>query len=354
MMMQPQDRQADTNTFWQAVCDRDGNYDGVFVYAVRSTGVYCRPSCPSRRPGRGQVTFFAAPDAAEAAGFRACKRCTPRASDPQAEIVTRACRYIDEHLDSAPTLADIGTHVGMSPYHLQRVFKRVMGISPREYADHRRLQRFKDRVRAGDEIATAIYDSGYGASSRLYEKADQSLGMTPATYGKGGAGMDIFYTISDSPLGRVLIAITERGVCGISLGHDDAELEQFLLNEYPAAQIYCDSITLDEWVQAILSYLNGWQPHLDLPLDVRATAFQRRVWSYLCSIPPGETRTYREVAEAIGQPTAFRAVAQACASNPVALVVPCHRVVRSDGSLSGYRWGVERKRALLDAESETL
>jgi AraC family transcriptional regulator of adaptative response/methylated-DNA-[protein]-cysteine methyltransferase len=349
-------------SYWQAVQTRDAGADGLFFYGVRSTGIYCRPTCPSRRPRRDQVVFFALPEAAEQAGFRPCQRCHPHeaaAHEPQVELIQRACTYIAERADSAPTLEQIGQAVGLSPYHLQRTFKRIMGITPRQYAEACRMGRLKARLKEGDDVTTALYEAGYGSSSRLYEQAPARLGMTPATYRRGGLGARIGYAITDSPLGRLLVAATERGICFVSLGDDDTELQAALKREYPAAEIARDPTGssgdgpgLHAWVGAILGHLRGQQPHLDLPVDVRATAFQWRVWEALRAIPYGSTRSYRAVAESLGQPTAARAVARACATNPVALVVPCHRVVGEDGGLRGYRWGAERKRALLAQESK--
>jgi AraC family transcriptional regulator of adaptative response/methylated-DNA-[protein]-cysteine methyltransferase len=339
-------------SYWQAVQSRDASADGQFFYAVRSTGIYCRPTCPSRRPNRDQVMFFRLPEAAEQAGFRACRRCHPHnitPKDPQVELIGQACRYIAEHVERAPTLEEIGHAVGLSPHHLQRTFKRMMGITPRQYAEACRVDRLKSRLKQGDNVTTALYEAGYGSSSRLYEQAPARLGMTPATYRRGGLGARIGYTIAATRLGRLLVAATERGVCFVSLSDDDAELEAALASEYPAAEIVRDQgEELSEWIDAILNYINGEEPHLDLPLDIQATAFQWRVYEALRAIPYGSTRSYRAVAEALGQPTAARAVARACATNPVALVVPCHRVIGEDGGLRGYRWGVERKRALLE------
>jgi AraC family transcriptional regulator of adaptative response/methylated-DNA-[protein]-cysteine methyltransferase len=342
----------DEITYWQAVQEHDRQFDGVFVYAVRSTGIYCRPSCPSRRPTRENVSFFALPEAAERAGYRACKRCNPRdvdTADPQAELVRRICRSIETSPDM-PTLDELSAEFHVSPYHLQRTFKRIMGITPRQYAEHCRVNQFKAQLRNGDSVTSALYDAGYGSSSRLYEHADANLGMTPSVYQKGGSGMEIGYKIVDCSLGRLLVAATARGVCAVSLGDDDAPLVNALHDEYPSAEIVPGGESFSAWVQAILDYLGGWQPHLDLPLDLQATAFQRRVWQELQAIPYGETRSYSQVAAAIGQQTAVRAVAHACASNPVSLVIPCHRVVRQDGSLGGYRWGIGRKQTLLAHE----
>jgi AraC family transcriptional regulator of adaptative response/methylated-DNA-[protein]-cysteine methyltransferase len=342
----------DSERCWQAVAGRDGGSDGAFVYGVRSTGIYCRPSCPSRRPRREQVAFFPLPAAAELAGFRACKRCAPREvspADPGAAVVAAACATIADRLEEPLTLEQLGQAVGMSPHHLQRTFKRLVGVSPREYADALRLEALKGRLRAGDSVSDAIYAAGYGSPSRIYERADAQLGMPPAIYRGGGKGMQIGYTLVDSPLGRLLVAATPRGVCAVSLGDDDDHLEYELRAEYPRAEIMRDD-EIGEAVVAILAYLGGQKPSLDLSLDVRATAFQRQVWQALQAIPYGETRTYMQIAEGLGNPKAVRAVGRACATNPVSLVVPCHRAVGSDGKLHGFRWGLHRKQALLDME----
>jgi len=352
---------------WHAVQTRDRSADGAFVYAVRSTGIYCKPSCPSRKPQREQVEFFSLPDAAEQRGFRACLRCRPRLArlrDPRAAAVARVCREIEAQIDAdggnsadgagreiRMTLGTLSSSAGMSAHQLERAFRSVMGISPRQYADARRMRRLKSRLRKGDDVTTALYDAGFGSSSRLYERAPAHLGMTPATYRQGGAGMKINYTIVSSPLGRLLVAATDRGISALYLGKDDGPLESSLRKEYPRAEIQRDSNGLEGWLGKILQHLRGREPNLDLPTDVQATAFQRRVWEELRKIPYGATRTYSQVARAIGKPTAIRAVARACATNPVSVVVPCHRVVREDGNLAGYRWGLERKLALLQHES---
>jgi len=339
------------------VLARDACLDGRFVFAVRSTGIYCRPSCPSRRPRREQVVFFARPEAAERRGFRACRRCRPGDAingSPQAALVRRTCQAIDEHLrensEGAPSLATLSAKTGLSPHHLQRTFKRLMGISPRQYADAKRLGVLKTQLRKGDDVTTALYEAGYGSSSRLYERANGQLGMTPATYRRGGVGMQIGYTIVDSPLGRLLVAATKRGISALYLGDSDAKIESALRHEYPNAEINRDQNEMGNWVRTILKHLRGLEPRLDLPVDVQATAFQRRVWEELRAIPYGSTRSYSEIARAIGRPKANRAVARACATNPVSVVIPCHRVVREDGHLGGYRWGLNRKEALIEHE----
>jgi AraC family transcriptional regulator of adaptative response/methylated-DNA-[protein]-cysteine methyltransferase len=342
-----------TETLWQAVRSRDAASDGRFVFAVRSTGIYCRPSCPARRPRRRNVVFFALPEAAERAGFRACRRCRPREApvDRRAQWIQRVCRYIDSHPEGPITLAALSAEAGLSPHHLQRTFRQVLGITPRQYADARRVGQFKAGLKGGRDVTEAIYDAGYGSSSRAYERADAHLGMTPGTYRRGGAGMTLAYTIVASPLGRLLVAATERGLAAVSLADADSTLEGALRTEYPSARLEREDKRLGPWVRAILERIDGREGAADLPLDIRATAFERRVWEALQAIPPGETRSYAEIARAVGRPTAARAVARACASNPTAIVIPCHRVIGGDGALRGYRWGIERKRALLAREA---
>jgi AraC family transcriptional regulator of adaptative response/methylated-DNA-[protein]-cysteine methyltransferase len=338
---------------WQAVLTKDARCDGQFVFAVSSTGIYCRPSCGSRRPRRENVSFFQSPEAAEQAGFRACHRCHPRKArviDPQIQMARQVCRLIEENEGEPITLAALSEQLGVSSFHLQRTFKSIMGITPRRYAETCRVNRFKHGVRKGEAITSAIYDAGYGSSSRLYESASSQLGMTPATYGKGGRGAVINYAVVETSLGRLLVAATNKGVCSVMLGDSDAALKADLLNEFPAAEIRHDEKLLRSSVNTIVAHLKSKSPHIDLPLDIQATAFQRQVWEQLRAIPYGQTHSYSEVAKAIGQEKAVRAVARACATNPVALVIPCHRVIREDKSLGGYRWGLERKKKLLERE----
>jgi AraC family transcriptional regulator of adaptative response/methylated-DNA-[protein]-cysteine methyltransferase len=338
---------------WQAVMNRDARFDGTFVYAVQTTGIYCRPSCPSRKPAREHVDFFPVPEVAEQAGFRPCRRCRPdsvESGDPQVEQARAICRHIEAHLAEPLTLEELGRQFALSPFHLQRTFKQIVGISPQHYAEACRIGQVKAALREGDDISGAAYDAGFGSVSRLYDKADAQLGMTPGTYRANGQGTQVRYTISACPLGRLLVAATGRGICAVKIGSVDTEIEQELFAEFSQAEIRRDDQALHEWIEAILRNLDGLQPHLDLPLDVQATAFQKRVWQALQAIPYGETRSYSEVAEAIGQPGASRAVGRACATNPTALIVPCHRVVRKDGGSGGYRWGVERKEKLLQRE----
>lgn len=341
--------------YWRALQQRDASYDGQFVYGVRSTGIYCRPSCSSRQPLPENVRFFALPDQAEQAGFRACKRCQPRlahAPDPQLELVERICRLLADECERPPSLEELSHQFALSPFHLQRLFKRITGVSPRQYADARRVERLKAQLKSCDAVTPALYDAGYASSSSLYSQSSEQLGMTPSQYRRKGDAVMIVYTTLQTSLGQLLVAATERGLCAVRLGDDDASLVVTLHNEFAAAQIERDDTALQSDVAQIVAHLEGRQPHIELPTDVRATAFQRQVWQALRAIPYGETRSYSEVAEQIGRPTAVRAVARACASNPLALVVPCHRVIREDGSLGGYRWGMERKQQLLEQEKQ--
>src|SRR5262245_53723422 len=345
-----------TDARWFALVSRDLTADGTFVYGVASTGVYCRPSCPSRRPRPAGVTYFSGPSAAELAGYRACRRCRPQdAASPLVMKVQRARQWVDEHPGATPSLKRLARVAGTSPWHLQRSFTRLFGVSPREYAAARRIDKLKRELRSETRLAEVGYEAGFGSPSRLYEASDSALGMTPRDYREGGAGQEIRYGIVRTAVGCVLVARTARGVCRVAIGDKAEPLETALEREFPRAVISRDDQALKHETSAIVSGLESDQPQLSIPLDVRATTFQRRVWNALQRIPRGETRTYAEVAEAIGAPRAARAVARACATNPVALVIPCHRVVPATGGTGGYRWGNKRKAEILRAErSEAL
>jgi len=338
---------------WQAVLARDGASDGKFVFAVSSTGVYCRPSCPSKRPRRENVTFFGMPQEAEKAGFRACLRCRPKAvsGNPRQEMIKAVCRYIEQHLDEPITLARLSAEFRQSPFHLQRTFKAVLGITPKEYANSCRMRGFRQNLKAGHSVTRAMHEAGYSSTSRLYSRTASELGMEPAKYRRGAIAAPIRYTCADSPLGRILVAATDKGICCIQFAESDEELEQGLKQEFPFALRRRDDAALSELAQKVMRQMKGLESASSLPLDIQATAFQRRVWTYLQSISFGETRSYSEVAKSIRQPSAVRAVARACATNPVAIAIPCHRIVRSDGDLGGYRWGIQRKKALLEMEA---
>ena len=336
---------------WAAVLARDASQDGAFVFGVSSTGVYCRPSCPAKRPRRENVQFFRVPEEAEKAGYRACLRCRPKAGgDGQVEMVRSVCRYIEQHLDDPVTLARLAAVFHRSPFHLQRTFKSVLGVTPRAYADSCRLASLKRNLQAGHNVTRAMYDAGYGSSSRLYERTASQLGMTPDKYRRGAIAASIRYTCTNTPLGRMLVAATDKGICAIQFANSDGELQEGLKREFPFAARKRDDDGLQPWTSTLLKQMMGQKLNSSLPLDIQATAFQRRVWSYLQSIPFGATRSYGAVAKAIGQPSATRAVARACATNPVAVAIPCHRVVRENGDMGGYRWGMQRKQKLLELE----
>jgi AraC family transcriptional regulator of adaptative response/methylated-DNA-[protein]-cysteine methyltransferase len=344
------------DTRWEAVLSRDPHAD--FVYAVATTRVYCRPWCPSRRPRREHVEYFPAPAAAERRGYRPCRRCTPRdgARDANADRLARveaACAVLATR-ELNPSLAELASTVGTTADTLRRDFQRVLGVTPKQYGDALRVEKLRDGLRDGRDVTGAMYDAGYGSSSRLYEQSNARLGMTPASYGARGAGAFITFTTAQSPLGRLLVATTERGVCRITLGSDDAALERALRDEFSAAEVARDDGALAETIAEVLRRIDGCSPALDLPVDLRGTAFQLQVWRELARIPRGQTRTYREVAVSVGKPRAARAVGNACGSNPTAIVVPCHRVVASDGGLGGFGWGLDRKRLLLDNEQHPV
>jgi AraC family transcriptional regulator, regulatory protein of adaptative response / methylated-DNA-[protein]-cysteine methyltransferase len=338
---------------WRACLERDAQYDGRFVFGVCTTGIYCRPSCPARKPHRKNVRFFTAPELARQAGFRACKRCQPDRShlrDPAAERVLSVCHYIRSAHDETLTLARLGKRFSFSPAHLQRVFKQYVGISPLAYAEAVRMNQLKLALQDGASVTDAIYASGFSSSSRVYERAARAIGMTPRRYKARGRGEQIRFSIVPSALGRLLVASTAKGICAVQLGDDDAALEGLLREEFSGASIERSDRDHAQWVQGVVRLAEGRAPHLSLPLDIRGTAFQQQVWRALQKIPAGRTRSYAEVARSIGRPEAIRAVGSACGANPVALVVPCHRVVQTGGGLGGYRWGVGRKRELLEAE----
>ena len=343
----------DEGRWWDAVSRRDRAFDGAFFFAVRTTGVFCRPSCASRPAKRENVSFFETVEAAERAGFRACKRCRPEklgAPDPQVEAVRRACERIAS-AEEAPSLADLAARAGLSPFHFHRVFKKVTGVTPKAYAAAEQARRAADRLRTAETVTEAIYDAGFNSSSRFYETAAARLGMTPTAVRRGGQGAVIRFAVGQASLGAVLVAATNKGVCAIMLGDDPDALARALQDRFPRAELIGGDEKFERTVAEVVGLVEAPGQRLDLPLDIRGTAFQQRVWEALCAIPAGKTATYAEIAEAVGRPTAVRAVAQACAANPLAVAIPCHRVVRTDGDLSGYRWGVERKRKLLDREA---
>lgn len=338
---------------WEAVTTRDRAADGSFVYAVASTRIYCRPSCPSRKPRRDRTTFFATPAQAQGAGYRECRRCRPDSPIPSS-LVQRALgawsRIAARRVDGRVPLAELAAAVGSSVSHLQRTFTQVLGVSPRELSDGRRVEALRRALKEKRSVTDAIYEAGFGSSSRVYERSSKTLGMTPAQYAAGGAGANVRYVCAKSDVGRVLVAATERGVCAVKLGSDDTELVNLLESEFPAASVAEGDAAMHAWVESVVAAISGRRPEVPVPVDVRGTAFQLRVWKELQKIPAGSTRSYGEIARRIGRPTAARAVARACATNPACIVIPCHRVVAAGGGLGGYHWGVERKRALLDRE----
>lgn len=339
---------------WVAVQTRDAHADGSFFYSVRSTGVYCRPSCAARAARPENVAFHATAAAAERAGFRPCRRCRPDRpplAQQQAAMVTAACRAI-EQAETAPTLEQLARPSGLSPFHFHRVFKAVAGVTPKQYAAAHRNRRLRNGLERGASVTEAIFDAGYNASSRFYETADQVLGMTPSSYRAGGVDSEIRFAIAECSLGAILVAQSGRGVCAILLGDDPDTLARELQDRFPKARLVGGDHDYEQLVAQVIGFIEAPAIGLDLPLDVRGTAFQQRVWRALREIPAGTTASYSEIARRIGSPTAARAVAQACASNMLAVAIPCHRVVRNDGGLSGYRWGVQRKRTLLEREAQ--
>jgi len=362
MEMTAQKISHNTGKQWQQVLQRDSRADGQFYYGVRTTGIVCKPSCPSRRPARENVKFFSSLADAIEAGFRACLRCEPERTspkpDPQAELVAKVAKRLREHTDERETMSELARLAGVDRLTLMRAFRRVFGVSPAQYARAQRMEVFKQKMRRPEmRVTDAIYDAGFGSSSRLYENSNAQLGMTPREMKNGAAGITVRYATTNSPLGRMLVAATEKGICTIAFGEDDMELKTALHDRFPNANLVKEN-SADGWLAEAIRFVvsqTGEHPlAATFPLDVRATAFQQRVWNALQQIPRGETRTYSGLAAELGSPTATRAVAGACAANPVAIVVPCHRIIGKNGSLTGYRWGTERKRRLLDAEKKKL
>ena len=348
----------DNEVCWKAVLERDATHDGRFFYGVLTTGVYCRPSCPSRKPLSRNVRFYGSEVEAERAGLRPCLRCGPAASQGRVNRVKieRLCEFIQGNCNQPESisLTELSRQACLSPFHLQRLFKQVVGVSPKEYAESCRISDFKSQLRERGSVTEAIYEAGFSSSSRAYERVDSKLGMTPAEYKIGGKGIQISYVFAESPLGAMMIGATDRGLCFLQFADCAEELFARLQAEYPFASLQETNEPypelLGQAMDALHRYLQNEQPRLDLPLDVRATAFQLRVWKYLQSIPYGQVQSYSEIAAALDQPGAARAVARACASNRVAIAIPCHRVIRGDGGLGGFKWGLDRKRILLEAE----
>jgi AraC family transcriptional regulator of adaptative response/methylated-DNA-[protein]-cysteine methyltransferase len=348
----------DADACWAAVTARDKTADGRFLYAVKRPGVYCRPSCPSRLPKRANVSFFATADAAEAAGYRACLRCRPRAisgTDPATDVIVAIARHIDAHADADLPLAVLARRAGYSPWHFQRAFSAIMGVSPKVYQSAARMRRLKASLREGDSVAGAIFEAGFGSTSRAYARTDGHIGMTPAAYRAGGKGERIHWACRATAYGTVMMAATARGVAFVEFGEGEAALLGRLEAEFPNAALAPApaSSELDAWIDALGRHLDAAAPRPELPLDLRGTAFQVKVWRFLLSVPAGDVVSYAEVARGIGAPTAVRAAASACGANKVAVLVPCHRVLRGDGGIGGYKWGVERKRALIAGERHT-
>jgi AraC family transcriptional regulator of adaptative response/methylated-DNA-[protein]-cysteine methyltransferase len=338
---------------WAAVVARDATADGAFYYAVRTTGVYCRPSCPARQARRENVEFHLTTAAAEQAGFRPCKRCRPTEAslgERRAAIVAEACRAI-EAADEVPDLDHLAAAAQLSRFHFHRVFRAVTGVTPAAYARGHRARRMRDELTRTPTVTDAIYTAGFGSSGRFYASAPQVLGMTPTEYREGAPAAEIRFAVGACSLGSILVAASERGVCAILLGDDPQALVRDLEDRFPRARLCGGDAPFERWVAAVVGFVEAPRLGLELPLDIRGTAFQQRVWQALRSIPVGSTASYQQIAEVVGDPRAVRAVARACAANPLAVAIPCHRVVRRDGGLAGYRWGVERKRALLRREA---
>lgn len=353
--MAPKLTQTELDPRWQSVVARDAGADGRFVFAVRTTGIYCRPSCPSRRARPANVVFYDAPQAAEAAGFRPCQRCNPAGQSTaaaNAQIIAEACRII-EASDEVPKLDDLARRVGFSTYHFHRQFKAITGLTPRQWAAAHRARKVRHGLQDKENTVTeAIYDAGFNANSRFYETANKVLGMTPTAFRQGGKDADIRFAVAESGLGAILVAETDKGICAIAMGDDPEALVHELQDRFPKANLIGGDAAFEARVAQVVGFVEAPQIGLDLPLDIRGTAFQQRVWQALRDIPAGETASYADIARQIGSPKSVRAVAQACAANRIAVAIPCHRVVRNDGAISGYRWGVARKRALLAQEAQ--
>lgn len=346
---------ADEDSRWQALMRRERTAEGVFYYAVKTTGVYCRPTCPARLPKREHVRFFTTCAQAEQAGFRPCKRCRPSEIAPdqrQREAVVQACRLI-ETADTVPNLAEIANRVGLSRFHFHRLFKQLTGVTPKAYAAAQRAERVRSELARGTTVTAALHSAGFQSTGCFYAAAAEQLGMTPTAFRAGGAGLTIRFAVGECSLGSILVAASEQGICAIFLGDDPNELARHLQDRFPKAQLVGPNADFEHWVAAVVGLVESPAASVELPLDIRGTAFQRRVWEALRQIPLGSTASYTEIAARIGQPTAARAVATACAANPIAIIIPCHRVVRTDESLSGYRWGVQRKAELLRRERQS-
>ncbi len=340
----------------KAIATRDKSRDGDFFYGVITTGIFCQPSCSSRPAKPDNLRFFPSCEAAMMAGFRPCKRCQPTIGGPRVTRLVEVARHIEAHADERLTLANLADFAGLSPSRLQRIFKEAFGVSPKAYQDAFRMRRFKQSLKNGDGVTDAIFSSGFGSISRVYGEATRNIGMTPKAYRAGGAGEIITYTCRNTAIGLMAMAATDKGVCFVQFGDDEASLITKLKGEFPNAELKAspaqEAPELDAWMEALDQHISKGAPRPDLPLDMRGTAFQMKVWQFLLSIQEGDVLSYSELAAQIDKPKAFRAVASACARNRIGILIPCHRVLRGDGSLGGYRWGLERKRALLDAERE--
>ncbi|OZG75529.1 bifunctional transcriptional regulator/O6-methylguanine-DNA methyltransferase [Hahella sp. CCB-MM4] len=352
--LQPKEQLTEQDSRWIAVQNRDPAAEGTFLYAVITTGVYCRPTCPSRLPKLENVRFFDSIEEAEMAGFVPCKRCHPATksiTEQQAGKITHACRLL-ETAETIPTLEELAEQVGMSKYHFHRLFRKMTGLTPKAYALAQREKRVRENIHQGDSITDAIYAAGYNANSRFYERSENILGMSPGNYRRGGDQANIHFAVGECSLGSILVAQSGQGVCAILIGDDPDRLTRELQDQFPKANLVGGDEAFEGIIAKVVGFIEAPGIGLNLPLDIRGTAFQKRVWQALQSIPVGETASYAEIANRIGSPKSARAVAKACAANTLAVAIPCHRVVRNDGALSGYRWGVERKQALLDKESE--